>query len=403
MAVSCSSTEEIHLQLSNSLDQQWNDAIITLSRETLSSWMNIPKGKVPLLSHEDGAPLPSQLDDTDMDGEWDELFAQTDLKPFEQKTLLLSMIPAEDYPDFKVRTNVRLGANKPGYPELLKAARLEGISFHNYDHVTGEAFQMEGPAWENDKVGFRNYLDQRNGMDIFGKTTSEMILDSVGVAGRQSYHEPDAWGLDILKVGTSLGSGGIGYMYNDSIYRLGDNGSGTYELLFEGSQRSRINLSYINWNVEEEVLDVVQQIEITAGQHYYESQLTFSGSRKRLNLVPGIVNMKSDSLYVLELNDSYTALFTHDRQAEDDALLAMALIIPTAHLIKYGETKKKGEGVTETYYAALNAQSDQPVIFRFYSLWEKEDQRWASLDEIKSFLVSEADRWAHGVSVQALP
>ena len=39
---------------------------------------------------------------------------------------------------------------------------------------------MEGSAWENDLVGFRNYMDQRNGMDIFGKTTPDMVLDQCG-------------------------------------------------------------------------------------------------------------------------------------------------------------------------------------------------------------------------------
>ena len=136
-----------------------------------------------------------------------------------------------------------LRPNRSTYNELITLAdRLEGITYHNHAR-TGEVYQMEGPAWETDLVGFRNYLDQRNGMDIFGKLTGEMVLDSVGVAGRQSYHDPDDWGMDVLKVGTSLGAGSIGYMYSDSIYRVGDSGSGTYELLMEGSQRSRFLLS----------------------------------------------------------------------------------------------------------------------------------------------------------------
>ncbi len=56
--------------------------------------------------------------------------------------------------------------------------------------------------------------------------------------------------MDVLKVGTSLGAGAIGYMYKDSIYRVGDNGSGTYEVIFEGSQRSRFNLTYRDWKIE---------------------------------------------------------------------------------------------------------------------------------------------------------
>ncbi len=400
---SCKSAEEFSLLIINPLDQQRNDAIIAISHKELSNWTKIPDGKVPLLSLKKGDPLPSQLDDLNGDGEWDELFSLTDLGPSEEKALVLSFIAIEEYPIFEARTNLRLGANEPGYPELEKANRLEGVAYHNYGGITGKAFQMEGPAWESDKAGFRNYLDQRNGMDIFGKLTSKMVLDSVGIAGRSSYHEPAEWGMDVLKVGTSLGAGGIGYMYNDSIFRVGDNGSGTYKVLFEGSQRSRLSLSYTNWKVADSYIDVTHQIEIVAGRYCYQSFVTYSGSKTTLDLVPGIVNMKSDSLYVLELNEHFTGLMTYDHQAEDSTLLAMALLVPSTYVKSLGESKESGQGITQTYYAVLDAQPGEPVPYRFYSFWELEDPRWASMEEITKYLRSEADRWSSGVYIQPLP
>ncbi len=403
VAISCESTEDINLLVINPLDNQRNDAVIVISADDLSNWTNIPKGKVPVLSFENEDPIACQLADLDGDGQWDELFAVTDLGPSEERTLLLTFVAPEEYPLFDTRTNLRLGANKPGYPELEMAKRLEGVSYHNYAGRTGAAFQMEGPAWENDNVGFRNYLDQRNGMDIFGKLTTEMILDSVGVAGRSSYHEPAIWGMDVLKVGTSLGAGGIGYMYNDSLYRVGDNGSGTYEALFEGSLRSRFLLSFTDWKVEDSPIAVKHNIEIVAGRYCYQSFVTYTDSDLSLDLLPGIVNMKSDSLYLLELNDQFTGLLTHDHQAEDSTLLAMAMIVPTASLKKIGEAKENGEGITQTYYAILEAQPGKPVPYRFYSFWELEDPHWSSTEEIKAYLKTEADRWSHRVYIQPLP
>ena len=115
--------------------------------------------------------------------------------------------------------------------------------------VTEAAFQMEGVAWENDRVGFRNYMDERNGMDIFGKTTADMVLEEVGIAGAPSYHEPGAWGMDVLKVGTSLGAGAIAYMFEDSLYRVGDSGAGSYHVVFQGPLRSRFRLDYEKWKL----------------------------------------------------------------------------------------------------------------------------------------------------------
>ncbi len=398
LVASCSSKNEVLLSVHNPLDQPRKDAVILISRGEISNWMEVPEGTLPILLDENRNPVPCQADDVNGDGTWDELFALMDLPRGGQQKVILTMLPCGEYPEFEPRTNLRLGdASKPGYPELQKASRLESINFHNYSGQTGAVYQMEGPAWENDKIGFRNYLDQRNSMDIFGKITGKMVLDSVGVAGAPSYHEPNAWGMDILMVGTSLGAGGIAYLFNDSIYRVGDSGSGTYQVLFEGSQRSRFKLTYNNWNVEGTPVDVVQQIEIAGGRHYYQSTVTYSGSDLSMELVTGIVNMKSRELHVLDPDPNHVALLTHDTQAEDGSILTMALLLPLSSLLQYGESKKTGEGITETSYAILDTNPGNPVVFRFYAFWEKEDPAWASIENVNAYLKSEAERWTQSV------
>jgi len=395
--LSCSSPSEVTLRVQNPLDQKRNDAIILLSRGEISRWCTVPSDRLPVLTGLDGGAIPCQPDDLDGDGRWDELFGLTDLDASGQQTILIKFREKDRYPEFRARTNIHLGDARDKYRNLDWASRLEGVSYQNYEGVTSAAYQMEGVAWENDKVGFRNYMDQRNGMDIFGKTTSDMVLDSVGKEGGPSYHEPAEWGQDVLKVGTSLGAGGIGYMYKDSIYRVGDSGSGTFEVVFRGSQRSRFNLDYTNWAVGDQMLHVTHQIEIVAGRHYYQGNVVYDGTDAPLSLVTGIVNMKSDSLYVVRLNDQYTALFTLDHQAEDGSMLAMALMVPTIHLKTIGETRNVGKGIIETYFAVLDASPGELVPYRFYALWEREDPRWASLDEITAYLNTEAARWTQSV------
>lgn len=394
---SCGTSPEIILQVSNPSNQARTDATLLLNRGEISRWVEIPADLLPVLKDQNDVYIPCQLDDIDGDGQWDELFGLTDLDPSGHIKITIAFVAPESYPTFPDRTNLHLGDAKNGYRELNEADRLEGVSYHNYADRTGAAFQMEGPAWENDLVGFRNYLDQRNGMDIFGKTTSEMVLSKVGIEGAPSYHEPGEWGMDVLKVGTSLGAGAIGYLYKDSIYRVGDNGSGTYRVLFEGSHRSRFSLNCAPWKVEGLTLEVDQQIEIAAGKHCYQAWVTYSGTDESLSLVTGIVNMKSDSLYVMELGEQ-TVLFSHDHQAEDTTLLTMALMLPTGYLQSFGESKDAGEGITQTYYAVLEASPGEPVPYRFYALWENEDPRWASLEEVSNYLKFEAERWTQSLT-----
>ena len=397
LSFSCSSVPEVALQVTNPMNQKRTDAIILLSRSEISRWIDIPADQLPVLKDNNGTYIPCQADDVNGDGQWDELFACISMEAKEQLNIVIGFLSPDDYPKFTSRTSLHLGDAKNNYQKLNSASRLEGITYHNYVSITEAAFQMEGAAWENDMVGFRNYMDQRNGMDIFGKTTPGMVLDQVGKAGEPSYHEPGEWGMDILKVGTSLGAGGIGYMYKDSLYRVGDNGSGSYEVIFEGPLRSRFELGYANWKVEEESLHVNHQIEIIAGRHFYQGLVSYSGTDESLKLVPGIVNMKSETLHVTKLNDQFTALITHDQQSEDGSFLAMALLVPTAFLVSTGETRKEGEGIIQTYYASLDASPDESLGYRFYSFWEKENSLWNSLEEVQSYLKNEAERLAQSV------
>lgn len=397
LTISCSTSPEATLQIHNPLNQKRSDAAILLTRSEISRWVDIPADQLPVLTEMDGTYIASQADDVDGDGLWDELFALADMEAKESFSITVKFMLPEDYPQFQARTNLHLGDATNNYRELLSANRLEGITYHNYAGVTEASFQMEGVAWENDRVGFRNYMDQRNGMDIFGKTTKEMVLEEVGISGAPSYHEPAAWGMDVLKVGTSLGAGGIAYMLEDSLYRVGDSGTGTYKVVFQGPLRSRFRLEYKDWQVGEALVNVSHQIQIVAGRPCYGNLVIYSGTEESMDLVPGIVNMKSDSLYVLELNDQFTALLTHDHQSEDGSLLAMALIVPSTYLVFTGKTSDEGAGITQTNFASLDARPDEAQLYRFYAFWEKEDPLWASMEEIEIYLQTEAERLSQSI------
>lgn len=73
-------------------------------------------------------------------------------------------------------------------------------------------------------------------------------------------------------------------------------------------------------------------------------------------------------------------------------MLTMVLMVPSTYLLSTGETRDTGEGITRTYFASLEAKPDEAQHYRFYAFWEKEDPRWSSLEEIKSYLLVEADR-----------
>ncbi len=87
-------------------------------------------------------------------------------------------------------------------------------------HEIGDGMMpYEGIGWENGLVGYRLYLDGRLVSDIFGKQLPGPALGNIAEYG--SYHQLAPWGMDVLKVGPSLGIGGIGIMRGDQPEQFG--------------------------------------------------------------------------------------------------------------------------------------------------------------------------------------
>ena len=98
------------------------------------------------------------------------------------------------------------------------------------DHKVGnKIFPYEGVGWENEIVGYRLYLDERAVTDIFGKRTPDIVLDKVDY--RSKYHDLADWGMDVMKVGPSMGVGGLGLYRGDSLERFGAEGQISIKVL----------------------------------------------------------------------------------------------------------------------------------------------------------------------------
>lgn len=89
----------------------------------------------------------------------------------------------------------------------------------NTHKIGDKIFPYEGIGWENEGIGYRLYLDERSVSDVFGKKTDKVILDIVDY--RNDYHSIADWGMDVMKVGDSLGIGGIGIYRADKLERIG--------------------------------------------------------------------------------------------------------------------------------------------------------------------------------------
>ena len=140
--------------------------------------------------------------------------------------------------------------NEPRREEMQAQAdiALLALGDQSVDHVTtppgykpgDKLITYEGPGWESQMVGYRLYLDGRNAIDVFGKKTTDMVLKQVGRG--DDYHQMQPWGMDILKVGASLGGGGFGVLEDGEARQIGPAIQFSAKILRNGPQRAIVEV-----------------------------------------------------------------------------------------------------------------------------------------------------------------
>ncbi len=394
MMMACS-PQQNELTISNPLELFRVDEPVVISRADLEAHYGMtPAGMIPALLSAAGDTIPVQHDDTNGDGHWNELFFLATLEPSVSAVYRIVYLDPADMPVFDPRTNIRFARiQEDDHIPLVRGTRLTAE-----EGLAGGVFQMEGPAWENDLVGFRNYFDARNGMDIFGKTIPDMVLDGVGID--EDYHVMQAWGMDILRVGPSLGAGSLAIEKDSELIRVGPDADGSYELILQGPLRSVFRLRFDNWDVDGQVINLVHDIEIIGGAWYYSSHVSLENAPADFRPVTGITTIDLGEKVATELVEasSVAVVATHGNQAYDFEKLGLAVMLDYNSYQGYEHTPYYSE-MPNTFIVRMNPEAPQPLTFRFYSCWEVSEPRFAEETYFLDFLKTEALKKAFPIEV----
>tara|TARA_R110000751_G_scaffold85331_3_gene170381 strand:- start:5718 stop:7001 length:1284 start_codon:yes stop_codon:yes gene_type:complete len=374
------------IQLTNTSEVELVDKPISIGKKLLS--LNDNLVRYPLvLSQTD--TIPSQLNDTDMDGQWDELFFVADFMPKESKDITL--LWTDNEPIYEARTSVRFG-KRTSADKAVQPATNETMLANELPKSLGyQQYQTDGPSWENDRVGFRHYLDGRNAKDLFGKKTSSMSPEDVGLdaagAVEDNYHVMEDWGRDILAVGNSVGLGGYALINETEFMRLGvtvedsinNVEKTTFHIDVEGPVNSIISYGYNNWKPNNRTYSVKETTSIWPGIYGFKNTVSISGLTGDEDLAVGLVNINTDhSLGVLDENSKYVVLYTHDKQTYNkEWWLGMALMLPKDKYLGFTQAPKTGP-LSNSFLAKLKIEDNQPVSYYAIAGWELSDEKFSN-------------------------
>ncbi len=377
--------ESISLKVTNPIDEVRKDAFISLEIKELKKLAADFNGNA-FEVFDNNRELASQLEDKDLDGKSDVISFVTDLKPNETKEIQIKYSKTGEVKhNYKNRTYAELGI-KTDY-ELTEGkytgGRFENVSSFRVpnDHVDHNAlFKYEGPGWESEKVGYRFYLDWRNAHDIFGKKVNDLIISEVGKNDlgweNHSYHEMAEWGMDIFKVGNSLGIGSIATLYNNQIEKISKTDSIYWELLSNGPVKSEFQTSYYGWLVGENNVDLYSRISITAGSRLTEVNLIISNDLE--NIVTGLAKHEGVEFMSSSNEEGWQYISLYGKQSLAGDNLGIALFYKKDDLIKFSEDDLN-------YFVELKPKENK-VKYCFAAAWEQEPNGIESKDEFIDYL-----------------
>lgn len=378
-----SKVDEEQMILENSLTIDRKDEVVQLD---LAKWTNIFGDKSP---EDINFSTPFQFNDNDQDGMADELILLFDLKAEESRSFSISELLTEEKSTYAKRTQAEISHKVEG--EWKEREYMDG-RFVNVDHLdvppehTDHSWYIryEGPGWESDKVGYRFYLDWRNATDIFGKKTTDMVLQDVGQDGFDSYHEPSDWGMDVLKVGSSLGVGSIGMWVDGKAERVAETDSLKATIVSNGIIQSKVRTRYFGWKINGQQVDLTSDISINAGSRLTHQEIQIS--ENVTNLCTGIVKHEVAEVISKAQNgvSGWGYLATYGKQSLADDNLGMAILFKNDDLIELTEDEHSQVVVLKPKHKSLE--------YYFLAAWEQEPGGITNNEEFIKYLDETVDK-----------
>lgn len=225
--------------------------------------------------------------------------------------------------------------------------------------------KYEGPGWENDKVAFRYYLDNRNAIDVFAKRTSDIVLPAVGVDGFDNYHKLADWGMDNLKVGKALGLGSIAIWNGEKAVRVEEKDSTKCLIQADGKLRSQIKTIYYGWNANGIKCNLTSLITIDAGSRASHMELL---TDKTIDNITTGINLDDKAELISGERGEWGYIATFGKQSLNKDMQGLAIFYRKKQLKELTEDElnhlvilSPNNGYTEYYFMPTWELDKEPV------------------------------------------
>ena len=260
-------------------------------------------------------------------------------------------------------------------------------------------------AWENDRGAYRVYGpalqrsgERSYGIDVWSKNTPELVVEQrywtedvvmmptveqLRRENRQkgdslyrtiSYHHDHGRGMDLYKVGATLGCGTPALMQGDElIYPYCFT---SYEVLDNGPLRTTVLLNYEKRAFRGDSITEHRIISLDKGSNFNKMTVWYTGLQQPARLASGVVIHSEDKENVVLEKDYVAYADPTDNPRVNNCQLFVATLYPKGNV----ETRKllfaqPGGGNEGHALGIVNGYKGERLTYYFGSAWSKHDVR----------------------------
>lgn len=222
-----------------------------------------------------GQEIPSQLDDMDGNLNADELSFVVNIAGNKCEHISVILSDETGQNDFKKRTYayIKLNDIKEKHPKVLSVTYPGDADILDmYNSIYGH-----GAVFENEYMAYRIYMDHRQSIDLYGKTSPQLEMDVTGFYTTDE-QLAQGYGCDILWAGQSVGAGSFRGYRNEQPCYIDTVAWRKQTIIADGPVRSIVEVSDKHWIYKGRALNMTQRYTLYAGRRDVDVEIRIEGA-----------------------------------------------------------------------------------------------------------------------------
>ena len=290
-ALTCGAQQTITVSVENSMRQERANQPVVISLA--------PYGEVrsALVTEQNGSEVPCQLDDLNLDEQYDELCFLADLGPQEKKTYRVTLLaegeprsyPARVYAELLMRNDKVKEKNR--HDNYIASITVRGDCANSYNLL-----HHHGVDFESELNGIRIYLDKRQTLDVYGKFHKRLELQQTQFYTSDE-QKAQGYGDDVLWVGQTFGLGAFRGWDGQQPTMIDPVKSRTQRVVSYGPLRTIVEVVDQGWLTDARRAPVNMTLRYTqyAGHRDTDVDVIFNRDVTDYRFSTGIINVKGST------------------------------------------------------------------------------------------------------------